>query len=430
MTPIPHSNKAKFNVLGNQMYDQIAKELDVPFSRIGSLTIALYDEQIPLLEELAIRAKENGVSVQLLDKEEVIKIEPNINPNVKKALFAPTAGIIDPFNLVVHTMENAVSNGVNLFLNEEVVDITYSDSDIALKTKKNHEYHAYMVINASGLASDKIAKLVSPIDWSITPRKGQYYVLDHADINLVQHVIFPLPSEKGKGVLVSKTTSNNYIIGPSSEPVDDIRDRSTDTETLLSIKQQAVDLIPSIPFNYTIRAFAGNRATCTRHDFVIEPALNKEHFINLGGIESPGLVSSPAIAKYVVEEFVKKHIVLKENPHFNPYVKPYIHIKDLSEKERNELIKKDPDFGEIVCFCEQVTLGEVKDVLNRFVPPHSIKAMKKRVRAGFGKCQGGFCQTRILQELSKFYHKDYLDILYDGENSNVLIECVKDGHQQ
>ncbi len=424
--PLPGTNKAKFNVLGNKMYDQIADELDVSFERIGSLTVALYDEQLPMLEELSKRSKENGVEVTLLNKEEVLKLEPNINPNVKGALFAPTAGIIDPFNLVVHTMENAVDNGVNLFLNEKVVDIIYADDDITIKTKKNHEYHATMVINAAGLASDKIASMVAPIDWKITPRKGEYFVLDHYKLGLVNHVIFPLPSEKGKGILVSRTTSNNYIVGPSSEEIDDIDDLSTDTETLSNVKEQALDLVPSIPFNQTIRVFSGNRATCSKHDFVIEQAKDKPHFINIGGIESPGLVSSPAIAKYVVDEFVKNTLVLQENPKYNPRIRPYIHPKNLSSNDRNALIKAHPEYGEIVCFCEQVSLGEVKDALSRSVPPHSVKAMKKRVRAGFGKCQGGFCQPRILKELASFYKLDYLDVLYDEEGSNILIEDVKE----
>ena len=423
--PVPGTNKAKFNVLGNKMFDQIADELDVKFERNGSLTVALYDNQLPLLEELAKRSKENGVEVKLLNADEVKAMEPNISPEVKGALYAPTAGIIDPFNLVVHTVENAVDNGVELFLNEEVINIEYSDELTKVFTKKN-VYEAKMVVNAAGLASDKIARMVTDIDWKITPRKGQYFVLDHYKVGLVNSVIFPLPSEKGKGILVSKTTSNNYIVGPSSEPVDDIDDLSTDSMTLANIRSQATDMVPNIPFNQVIRAFSGNRATCTRHDFVIERAKGKENFIILGGIESPGLVSSPAIGKYVVDEFIIPTLKPNKNPSFNPRVKRYLHPKQMGLKERNELIKKDPSYGEMVCFCEQVTLGEVKDVLSRSVPPRSIKAMKKRVRAGFGKCQGGFCQPRILSELAKHYGISWLDVNYDEEGSNILIKNVKE----
>ena len=423
--PVPGTNKAKFNVLGNKMFDAISDELDIKFERNGSLTVALYDSQLPMLEELAKRSKENGVEVKLLSPEEVKAMEPNISPEVKGALYAPTAGIIDPFNLVVHTVENAVDNGVNLFLNEEVINIEYSNELTKIITKKN-VYEAKMVVDAAGLASDKIARMVTDIDWKITPRKGQYFVLDHYKVGLVNSVIFPLPSEKGKGILVSKTTSNNYIVGPSSEPVDDIDDLSTDSLTLANIRAQATDMVPCIPFNQVIRAFSGNRATCTRHDFVIERAKDKENFIILGGIESPGLVSSPAIGKYVVEEFIVPTLKPEKNPHFNPRVKRYLHPKQMDDKARNELIKKDPSYGEMVCFCEQVTLGEVKDVLSRSVPPRSIKAMKKRVRAGFGKCQGGFCQPRILAQLAKHYGISWLDVNYDEEGSNILVENVKE----
>ena len=428
--PVPGTNKAKFNVLGNKMYDQIADELDIPFERIGSLTIALTDPQMDVLKGLVKRSEENGVEVRLLDKEEVLKMEPNINPEVKGALFAPTAGIIDPFSLVVHTVENAVDNGVNLFLNEEVIDIKKENDLFAIKTKKGNIYQSKVVVNAAGLYSAKIAKMVGEIDWDITPRKGEYFVLDHYKKGLVNHVLFPLPSEKGKGVLVTHTTSGNYLVGPSSEPNDDPDDLSTDSLTLGNVKAQALDLVPAIPFYRAIRAFSGNRATGTKHDFIIEASSASDHFINLGGIESPGLVSSPALAEYVVDEFVKKVLVLKEKTSYNPRIRKYPHLKDMSLEERNKLIKEDPDYGKVVCFCEQVTLGEVKDALNRSVPPRSVKAMKKRVRAGYGKCQGGFCQPNILEILAKHYNIKWTDVDYDEEKTNILVEDVKRSHHE
>ena len=424
--PVPGTNKAKFNVLGNKMFDKISDELDVEFERIGSLTVAVYENQLPMLEELAKRSEQNGVEVRLLNAEEVKKLEPNINPEVKGALLAPTAGIINPFNLVVHAVENAVDNGVNLFLNEEVESIEVQDGGYLVRTRKGHEYRAKVVVNAAGLYSDKIAEMVEPVDWKITPRKGQYYVLDHYKLGLVNHVIFPLPSEKGKGILVSRTTSDDYIVGPSSEPVEDPSDLATDGATLSNVKNQAKDMVPGIPFNQAIRAFSGNRATCTRHDFVIESVPNHKTFINLGGIESPGLVSSPAIGEYVVEQMIRDMLPLKEKVNYNPRVRPYYHLKEMSLEDRNKLIKENREFGEMVCFCEQVSLGEVKDVLSRSVPPRSVKAMKKRVRAGFGKCQGGFCQPRILEELAKHYGLDWTQVNYDEENTNILEENVKE----
>ena len=423
--PVPGTLKAKFNVLGNPMFDKLTEELDVPFYRIGSLTVALYDEQLKLLEDLASRSKENGVEVKLLNADEVKKLEPNISPLVKGALLAPTAGIIDPFNLCVHAMENAIDNGVNCFLNEEVVDIKKENNLYIVKTKKN-TYESRMVINAAGNFSDKIASMVEPINWKITPRKGEYFVLDHYKVGLVNHVIFPLPSEKGKGILVTPTTSGNYLVGPSSELIDDKDDWGTDTPTLSNVRKQASDMVPGIPFNQVIRVFSGLRPTCTRHDFIIEYSKNDENFINVAGIESPGLVSSPAIAKYVVEELVEPIIELKKKENFNPYVKKYKFMSHMSEEEKLNAIKENPDYGQLICNCEQVSLGEIKDVLSRSCPPHSVKGLKRRTRAGFGKCQGGFCQPRIVLLLAKHYGVSPLDIPLDNEGSNILLNKVKE----
>ena len=422
--PVPGTLKAKLNVLGNAMFDEIAEDLDVHFYRTGSLTVATTDEQLKMLDDLVARSKENGVPVQLLNHDEVLKLEPNINPEVKGALLAPTAGIIDPFNLVVHAVENAVDNGVNLFLNEEVVDIKYQDDQFVVKTNKT-EFYAKVVINAAGLYSDKIAAMVEPIDWNLTPRKGEYFVLDHYKVGLVNHTIFPLPSAKGKGVLVSMTSSNNYIVGPSSEPIPDKDDVSTDAYTLGEIRRQATDLVPSIPFNQVIRVFSGVRPTPSTHDFIISSAKSNDHFINVAGIESPGLVSSPAIAEYVCENFVSKLFNLEEKKDFNPKVKKYHRLNEMSEEERNQMIKENPDFGKIICSCEKVSLGEIKELLERSVPPRTVKGVKRRCRAGFGKCQGGFCSPMVTLLLADHYKVSPIEIKWDKENSNLLVEEVK-----
>lgn len=423
--PVPGTNKAKFNVLGNKMFDQICEELDVHFYRVGSLTVALYDEQLKTLKELEERSKLNGVEVKLLSGEEVRKMEPNINPEVKGALFAPTAGIIDVFNFVVHAVENAIDNGVQLFLNEEVQSITKDGDYYRVKTQKE-EFYSKVVINAAGCFADKIAEMVEPIDWKITPRKGEYFVLDHYKAGLVNHVIFPLPSEKGKGILVTMTSSGNYLVGPSSELVDDPGDYQTDPPTLKEVRRQATDMVPSIPFNQVIRVFAGNRPTCTRHDFVIEYSKKDKNFINVGGIESPGFVSSPAIGEYVVEQLVRPLLSLKEKANYNPCVKKYHRLYDGMVENDYKFVNETADYSEIICNCEKVTLGEILDVLSRSCPPHSIKALKRRTRAGFGKCQGGFCQPRVLLILAKYYGVSPLEISYDGEFSPVLLKKIKE----
>ena len=422
--PEPGSLKAKFNVLGNAKYPELVKQLDVPFEQCGSLTIATEDEQLEVLKELAERSKINGVNVQLLNKEEVLKMEPNLNPEVKGALFAPTAGIIDPFNLVVHAMENAIDNGVKFLRSQEVLDIKKDEDVYKVKTNKE-ELFAKVVINAAGVKSDKIAAMVEPIDWAITPRKGEYYVLDHYAEGLVRHTIFPLPSKKGKGVLVSQTTSGNYIVGPSSELADP-DDVSTDTATLSNIRKAATIMVPAIPFRETIRVFAGERATCTRHDFIIEYAKSDNNFINVAGIESPGLASSPAIAEYVVNELVKPVLTLTSNPKFNPCIKPYHRMHYLSQEEQDRIIKENPEYGMMICNCEHISLGEINDALSRSCPPVSIKGVKRRTRAGYGKCQGGFCQPKVLMILAKHYGVSPTKIPLAEDGSYIIDHEIKE----
>ena len=422
--PVPHTLKALLNVRGNAMFDTIADELDVHFNRCGSLTVAVSDEQMSMLNDLVKRSEENGVPVKLLTAEEVIKMEPHINKEVKGALLAPTAGVIDPFNLVVHCVENAVDNGVELHLSEPVIDIKDNGDYFVIKTNKG-EYQSKVVINAAGLYSDKIASMIEDIDWKLIPRKGEYFVLDHYDVGLVNHTIFPLPSAKGKGVLVSMTSSNNYIVGPSSEPIDDVEDFATDSYTLGEIRRQATELVPDIPFNQVIRVFSGIRPTPTTHDFIIQPAKSNKRFINVAGIESPGLVSSPAIAEYVFENYVSKLFDLVEKKNFNPRVKKYHRLNDMTLEERNAMIKENPEYGKIICNCETVSLGEIKELFTRSVPPTTVKGVKRRCRAGFGKCQGGFCSPLVTLILANHYGVSPLDIKWDKEASNILKEEVK-----
>ena len=422
--PEPGTNKAKFNVLGNKMYPQIVKDLDVEYIPCGSLTVALEEEQLETLKMLQERSRINGVPVELLNKEEVLKLEPNINPEVKGALYAPTAGVIDPFNLVVHAMENAIDNGVTFLRNHEVKNIKKENDYFVVNTNKEDLY-ARIVINAAGVKADKIASMIEEIDWAITPRKGEYYLLDHYKAGLVNRTIFPLPSKKGKGILVSITSSGNYIVGPSSELADP-DDLSTDAPTLANIKASASLMVPSIPFKETIRVFSGLRATCTRHDFIVEPSKTERNFINVAGIESPGFVSAPAIAEYVVNELIKPVMKLEKNPSFNPKVKPYHRMHYLSEEAQIQTIKENSDFGEIICNCEHISLGEIKEALSRSCPPVSIKGVKRRTRAGFGKCQGGFCQPKILLLLAKHYGVSPTEIPLNEDGSYIIDHLIKE----
>ena len=425
--PVPGTLKAKLNVLGNKMMDKVCEELDVEMERVGSLTVALYDEQLPMLEKLAERSAQNGVEVKILNAEETLKLEPHLNPEVKGSLFAPTAGIVNPFTFAVHAMENAVDNGVKLFLEEKVVKIEKNNGFYSVICESGNKYETKVIINAAGIYSDEIHKMVEEIDYSLTPRKGEYFILDHYTDDLVKHTIFPLPSEKGKGILVTPSIGGTYLIGPSAEAMPSKDDVSTDKPTLDDVRRQALDMVPGIPFNQVIRTFAGTRPTPSTHDFIIGFAKSDKNFITLSGIESPGLVSAPAIAEYVTSEYVSKVLTLKEKTSFNPYVKKRPELNKMSVKERQEFIKKNPEYGQIICNCEKVSLGEILFEMNTSVPPKTIKAVKKRTRAGFGKCQGGFCQPLVTKLIAEKFNIPLEKVLFQKEGSFVIPYKLKGG---
>lgn len=420
--PKPGTKKAFHNVRGNKLYDQMTKDLDVEFKRIGSLTCAINDEELEVIEHYLPRAKENNVEVQLLNKEETKKLEPFISDNVIASLYAPTAGIVNPFELTVALMENAMDNGVELKLNSEVVDITKTDSGYVVKTN-NEEIETKVVINSAGLYSDKVAKMLGIDTFEVRPRKGEYFVLDHFKQPFISHVIFPTPTAKGKGILVTPTTHGNYLVGPSSEWVEDKEDLSTDKLTLDAVKSKSSTLVDNIPFQYMIRQFSGLRATGNTGDFIIE---NHDGFIVLGGIESPGLASSPSIALEVVD-LVKENITLETNENFNPVRRKVNRLANMSLEERNELIKKDSRYGRIVCRCESISEGEVVDAIRRNAGATTVKGVKKRCRPGFGKCQGGFCEPLIVEILARELNKDPMEIRYDTNEAYILQSETKGG---
>ena len=418
--PEPGTLKAKLNVLGNKMYDEICADLDVEMERIGSLTLSNSEEDDKTLQDLLERAKINGVEARLVSREELKEMEPNITSKARGALFAPSAGIINPFELVVALMENAMDNGVKLHLSEEVKSIEKKDNSYLVKTNKG-EYETDYVINCAGLYSDKVSEMVNPKFFTIIPKRGEYYVLDHFDNNYVKHTLFNVPSAKGKGVLVSPTTHYNYLVGPSSEVVDERDDVSTDAETLANVKEKAYDLVDNLRMDKQIRQFAGMRAVSdiNHGDFIIEET--SHHFINCAGIQSPGLASSPAIA-LMVDEMIKDK-ELKEN--YNPKRRPLYRLNKLSFEDRQILIKENPLFGHIVCRCEKVSEAEVIDAIRRNCGARTIKGVKKRVRPGFGKCQGGFCEPLILNILAKELNKDKTEITYGKDGSYILIGSTK-----
>ena len=417
--PLPNSLKAQMNVLGNSMYPQMCKELDVPFIQNGSLTIATTDDEMNTLLSLQKRANENKVETKILSSEEVLKLEPQLNKDIKGALFAPTCGIVNPFELTVALMENAMDNGVELLLNHEVNNIKINENSVSVFCKNDKELECKVLINAAGLFADDINAFVDKDSFTITPRKGQYFVLDHFDLNFVKHTLFMVPSDKGKGVLVTPTTSGNYLIGPSSDFVDDKQDLSTTKDILDSVRSQASRIIENIPYANLIRQYSGLRAVSSTGDFIIEHSKVSKNLINVAGIQSPGLASCPAIALKVVE-LLKECMPLNENEGFNPIRRKVYRLKEMSLEDKNKLISENPQFGHIVCRCEKISEGEIVDCIHRNCGATTVKGVKKRCRPGFGKCQGAMCEASVIKILACELKKDESEILYSENGSNIL----------
>lgn len=412
--------KAKFNVAGNSMFDQVCEELDVPLRRCGSLVIG-FDEsdQKTILNLYENGLKNNVPGMRILTANEVQEMEPAMNETVISALYAPTAGIISPWELAIALAENAIENGIELRL-ETTVTAIKKDKETYHVITDQEIFDTKYIINCAGVYADEINNMVTEPTFQIHPRKGHYFVLDKEVGSLINHVIFQCPTSKGKGVLITPTVHGNLLIGPDSEFIDDKENLSTCSTQLEYIKQAGKRCIPSLPYNKIIRSFAGLRASSDIGDFIIEEAKSAKGFINVAGFESPGLSSIPAVAKYVVElvESINNGLILKD--YFNPRRKKVIRFQELSIEEKNQLIKQNPSYGRIICRCETVTEGEIIDCIRRNAGARSIKGVKKRTRPGMGRCQGGFCSPQVVEILARELGMKREEVPYDNREAYIL----------
>lgn len=423
--------KGKLNVKANPMFDKLTDDLKVPFKRIGSLVIGFNEKDLQVLK----REKENGErlgvkGLEIIQGERLFVIEPNLNPDAKYALYAPTAGIISTYEFTIALADNAVINGVKVLLETEVVDLVAEGSKITGVKTNRGEIKTQVVINAAGLYSDKIAAMSGDDSINIRPRKGEYHLLDKNWGNFVNHVLFPIPSKVSKGILVTPTTHGNLLLGPNSQDVDERNDPATTVSGLDEVYSGARKLVPGLSRSDVITSFSGLRAVAEDEDFIIGPSNKVRGLIHVAGIQSPGLTSAPAIAELVVE-LVKealgevapgKEIHLKED--FQETLPtPVIFNKDYETGNLEgwqKLVKEDPDYGEVICRCERVTKGEIIRAIHRPVPARSLDAIKRRTRAGAGRCQGGFCGPRVVEILSKELGISPLEVTKKGAGSEIL----------
>jgi glycerol-3-phosphate dehydrogenase len=419
------SLKARFNVRGNELYEEVCKELYVPFKRIGSLVIAFNEQEMDTLHELYERGIKNGVpQMEILDKEGVLRLESNLSEDIVGALYAKTAGIVGPWELAIALAENAVENGVELLLNSPVTEIKKTRSGYCI-TAGGSMLESKAIINCAGIHSDEVNNMVNTPSFEILPNRGEYNLFDKSVGNVVHTAVFSCPSEAGKGVVVMPTVHGNLLIGPTSEYVDSKTNFDTTLEGLASISEHAQHYLKQIGFQNVITSFTGLRAKTKNKDFIIEESKESSGFFNVAGIDSPGLTSAPAIAEYVIELVIKRFGNLERKTNFNPYRRPPIHFMELSDAEKTKLIEKDPRFGRIICRCEHITEGEIVDVIRRKAGARSLDGVKRRARPGSGRCQGGFCAPRVMEILAREQELDITEVVKDRLDSNILIGKTK-----
>lgn len=458
----PGTMKAKLNVRGNEMMDALARDLDIPFSRNGSLVVCTGEQDASELDRLMEKAKANGVpGARLIDRKELLSMEPNISDGAVKAFYAPTGGIVCPFHMTMAFAENAYENGVEFFLNTEVRKVEPIPDGYVLHVNTRpsgaqavagasggeRTIKARTVVNAAGVYADDFNNMVSGHKFSIAARKGEYMLLDKTAGRHVSRTVFQLPGRMGKGVLVTPTVHGNLLVGPTAKDEENKEGVNTTADGLEYLSRTAGLSVKNIPFREVITSFAGMRAHIASKDaalmnpapehtqvsqeertgdFLIGESPDAEGFYNVAGIESPGLSSAPAIGELVARAVAEKlGLPFKED--FKGTRKGILRPDTLSIAERNALIREQPAYGNIICRCEMITEGEILDAINRPLGARSLDAVKRRTRAGMGRCQSGFCSPRTMEILERETALGMYDITKNGGKSAFVVGLNKEG---
>lgn len=414
---VPGTLKARLNVRGSVMMPDVCRDLGVKYKNNGSLVVGFNGEDEKTLKELCERGIKNGVAgVMVIYRDEIVSIEPNIGDDVTVALHAPTGAIVCPYELCMASVGNAMDNGASLKLNFEVKDI--QPCEVGYKIVSDDEIvYAKYVINCAGVYADDIAKMVGDDSFVIRPRRGEYLLLDREVGGHIKHTVFRCPSKMGKGVLVTPTVDGNLLIGPTAQDILDKEDKTTTAEGLLFVRSHAAGQVKNIDFSKVITSFTGLRASGSTGDFII--GMPKPDFVNVAGIESPGLSSAPAIAEYVVSLLRDAGFEAEEREDFNGKRRPIHFFSTLSAEEKNKLIKERPEYAHVVCRCETITEGEIIDAIRTNPRPSDVDGVKRRTRASMGRCQGGFCTPYIIGLLAREMGVDYADVTKFGGESYI-----------
>ncbi len=415
--PEPGTLMARLNVRGNEIIRGCHERMAIPFRQVGSIVAAFDDDGVKSINDLYARGRFNGVEgLRILSREETLALEKGLGDDVKASLFAPTGGICSPFELTVAPLEIAIKNGVEFRKNTELKTVEKKNGQFIL----NGDISCSVVINCAGVDSGRVASLFGDDSIKIYPRKGEYSLLDNEVGNMISHTIFQPPTKKGKGILVSPTVDGNILVGPNAEDITDPYDTSTTTPGQKEIFQGARISVPQVSERNIITSFAGVRAVSNSKDFIIGFS-SIEGLLNVAGICSPGLTASPAIGEYVVSLLEEKGLVgeIKENYSTSREV---VRFMELSSDEKKEALRKNPLYGRVICRCESVTEGEIVDAIKRPNGADTLDGVKRRVRAGMGRCQGGFCAPRVMEILSRELNIPFVEVTKFGKGSYLTLE--------
>ena len=411
--------KSKLEIKGNLMFDQLKRELDFPFKRVGIIVAALNEEELKVVEHLYHQGiKNNSIGIEMASRERLLELSSKLTDDVVGGLYAPSGGIIEPYRFVYSLIESAKKNGVEVYTDFEVVNSEKKGEYFVINSKEGKTIEAKYVINAAGLYADKISEIFDAEKFKIKPRKGEYFLLDKLTKANPEKVIFPVPGKVSKGILVIPTNEGTVLIGPTADEIDDKEDLTTSNDKLRQIFDNARKMVPLVSERDIITSFAGLRPALESGDFYIDISQKRENFIQVAGIQSPGLTASPAIGEYV-KDLLKKLIgSLIEKKDYDPYIKKMPEVRNLNPYQVSELVDKEPKYGNIVCRCEKVSEAEI---INAIRHGHTtLDGIKFFTRAGMGRCQGGFCTYKIIKILMRETKMSYDRVTKKGKESFIL----------
>ncbi|MGC8845249.1 MAG: NAD(P)/FAD-dependent oxidoreductase [Candidatus Hydrogenedens sp.] len=418
------SLKARLEIRGNLMFDQLHYELGFPFKRVGIIVVAFSVEEMKTIEHLYAQGIANGVPrMEICGRERILSLEPQLNTDVVGGLYAPTGGIIEPYRYVFALVESAQKNGVDIKAQFTVEQGTRMNDYWIIKSKEGETIKARYVVNSAGLFADEISKSFNAEIFEITPRKGEEFLLQRNARGLPNHVIFPVPGAHTKGILVIPTVEGTLMVGPTAIETEDKYDVETTSQNLETVFMQATYMVPAISRREIITSFAGLRPTMKGNDFYIEPSKKQPCFIQVAGIQSPGLTASPAIGEYVKDILKQQGLQLIEKKDFDPFLPHPIKVRELSFEELEKIVEKDPKYGHIVCRCESVSEAEIVEAISK--GHTTLDGIKFYTRAGMGRCQGAFCTYKILKIISQETGIPIEQITKRGDNSWIISQRLQ-----